>query len=104
MESIVESYLNFLYGPMSTVSKEIQGPNLPVEGDCRHNWIRDCMLESCDRAKINCLRRLKEMSAMNPFYQYRVDRFIDAITQTYEPTDDPGTVPGNELNDTHMGN
>jgi hypothetical protein len=34
---------------------------------------------------------------MNPFYQHRIDRFIDAITQTYEPTDYPGTIPGNEF-------
>jgi len=43
--------------------------------------------------KINCLRKLREQTAMNPFYQYRIDRFIDAITQTYEPTDKPGMVP-----------
>ena len=30
------------------------------------------------------------MTAMNPFYQYRIDRFVDAITDTYEPTDKPG--------------
>lgn len=97
METIVESYLNFLYGPVSKIERDIRGPNLPVETDCRHNWIRDCMLEADNRMKINCLRRLKEMTAMNPFYQYRIDRFIDAITQTYEPTDAQGTVPGNQL-------
>ena len=99
METLIESYINFLYDPNYQVSKEIQGPNLPVERDNRPNWIRECMLLQVHTEQINCLRRLKEMTAMNPFYQYRIDRFIDAITQTYEPTDEPGTVPGNELND-----
>lgn len=100
MENLVESYINFLYDPEYQESKEIQGPNIPVEQDNRPNWIRDCMLLNVNTEQINCLRRLKEMTAMNPFYQYRIDRFIDAITQTYEPTDEPGTVPGSELNDT----
>lgn len=90
--SLLETYINYLYDPSYQVSKEIQGPNIPIEQDCRPNWIRDCMLEGDDHKKINCLRRLKEMTAMNPFYQYRIDRFIDAITQTYEPTDDPGFI------------
>jgi len=99
MEPLIESYINFLYDPEYQVSKEIQGPNIPVEQDNKPNWIRDCMLLQVNTEQINCLRRLKEMTAMNPFYQYRIDRFIDAITQTYEPTDEPGTVPGSELND-----
>ena len=97
METLLESYINFLYDPNYQISKEIQGPNIPVEHDNRPNWIRECMLLDENKEQINCLRRLKEMTAMNPFYQYRIDRFIDAITQTYEPTDNQGTVPGNEL-------
>jgi hypothetical protein len=90
---IIGTYLNYLYGEMSHIENDIRGNNLPVEGDCKPNWIRECMLLSCDREKINCLRRLRETTAMNPFYKYRIDRFIDAITQTYEPTDEPGMVP-----------
>lgn len=91
--TILECYLNYLYGEMSFVEKEIRGSNLPVEGDDRPNWIRECMLLPEDGQKINCLRRLRETTAMNPFYQYRIDRFIDAITQSYEPSDKPGMVP-----------
>lgn len=96
-ENLTESYLGFLFSPMSQVSKTIRGPNVPVELDEKPNWIRECMLLPEDRSKIRCLRKLKETTVMNPFYQYRIDRFIDAITNTYEATDEPGTVPGNEL-------
>lgn len=90
---LLECYLKYLYGDESYVENDIRGANLPVEGDDRPNWIRECMMLECDREKINCLRRLREMTAMNPFYKYRIDRFVDAITQTYEPTDCPGMVP-----------
>lgn len=92
-ENITETYLKYLYDPHYQISKEIQGPNIPIEHDNRPNWIRECMLLDENIAKIGCLRRLKEMTAMNPFYQYRIDRFIDAVTQTYEPTDKPGYEP-----------
>jgi hypothetical protein len=95
MENIIESYLLFLY--QDPPAKEVRGTNIPVERDCKPNWIRECMLLGGDQEKIKCLRKLKETTVMNPFYQYRIDRFIDAITQTYEPTENPGTVPGNEL-------
>jgi len=91
--NLVECYINYLYDPSYQISKEIQGSNIPVEGDDRPNWIRECMMVEGERNKINCLRKLKEQTAMNPFYQYRIDRFIDAITQTYEATDKPGYSP-----------
>lgn len=97
MKTLLEDYINYLFDPNYQEAKTIRGANLPVEGDNRPNWIGECMQLESNTAKISCLRRLKEMAAMNPFYQYRIDRFIDAITQTYEPTDQPGTVPGNQL-------
>ena len=91
---ILENYLTFLFNPtLPREAKDWRGHNLPVEGDDRPNWIGMCMHLESDRAKINCLRKLKEQTAMNPFYQYRIDRFVDAITQRYEPTDKPGMVP-----------
>ncbi len=92
-ELVVESYINYLFDPAYSVEKEWRGNNLPVEEDDRPNWIRECMLLDCDKKKIMCLRKLRETAAMNPFYQHRIDRFVDAITQTYEPTDEPGMVP-----------
>jgi len=98
---LLECYIDYLYDDNKLISKEIQGPNIPIEHDNRPNWIRECMLEEHAREKINCLRRLKEMTTMNPFYQYRIDRFIDAITQTYEPTRKPGYAP--DLSNHHSG-
>lgn len=87
--SNVNSYLSKLY---QTYEQEIRGENKPIE-DCdnRPNYIGMCMhMMETAQEKIGCLRKVREMTAMNPFYQYRIDRFIDAITDTYEPTDKPG--------------
>jgi len=97
MESVIESYLKFLYSPEYHTAKEIQGSNIPIEHDEKVNWIGQCMALESDKMKINCLRKLRDQVAMNPFYQYRIDRFVDAITQTYEATDQQGTIPGNEF-------
>lgn len=92
-ELIIEGYINYLFDPDYSVEKEWRGNNLPVEHDCKPNWIRECMLLDCDREKIMCLRKLRETTAMNPFYQHRVDRFIDAITLDYDPSGNDGMVP-----------
>lgn len=98
MKILLETYLQYLYNPLlPSTSKEWRGHNLPVEGDEKPNWIRECMVLENDRMKINCLRRLREQTAMNPFYQYRIDRFIDAITGSYEASVEPGILPGNDL-------
>jgi hypothetical protein len=78
----VSGYLEYL--------NEDRGPSFPIEGDYKPNYIRTCMMQEDDRVKIRCLRKLKELTAMNPFYQYRIDRFVDAITNTYERTEEPG--------------
>jgi len=88
---LTESYLDKLY---RTYEQEIRGDNKPIEDvDHRPNYIGMCinMMES-PQMKISCLRKLKELTAMNPFYQHRVDRFIDAINDRYEPTEEPGFV------------
>ena len=84
--NLTESYLHHLN------EMEIRGENKPIENpDRRPNYIGMCMNEMPDdRMKIKCLRRVRELTVMNPFYQYRIDRFIDAITDRYEPTDQPG--------------
>ena len=97
MNILIENYLDQLYQDNRDKAKEIQGHSLPVEGDDKPDWISQCMSIPCDRKKINCLRKVRDMAAMNPFYQYRIDRFVDAITQTYEPTVEPGTLPGSEF-------
>lgn len=93
MHNITECYLNYLYGDESFIENDIRGDNLPVEHDDRPNWIRECMMLEQDREKINCLRKLRETTAMNPFYKYRIDRFVDAITQNYDPSGNNGMVP-----------
>jgi hypothetical protein len=84
--NLTESYLHHLN------EMEIRGENKPIENpDRRPNYIGMCINEMPnDRMKIKCLRRVRELTAMNPFYQYRIDRFIDAITDRYEPSDKPG--------------
>jgi len=103
MIPIVENYLQLLNKDLRPTAREWQGPNLPVEGDNRPNWIRQCTMLEDKRAKINCLRKLREQAAMNPYYQHRIDRYIDEITNTYEPTDEPGTIPGNEFMASRVG-
>jgi len=83
-----------IYKLYQTYEQEIRGENKPIEDvDHRPNYIGMCinMMET-PQMKIKCLRKVKEMTAMNPFYQYRIDRFVDAITDTYEPTTKPGFV------------
>lgn len=101
---LLENYLQLLFTDKRSQAKEWRGANNPVDGkDYRINWIGECMRLEGDRMKIRCLRKLREQTAMNPFYQYRIDRFIDAITNTYEPTEKPGTIPGNEFRASRVG-
>ena len=98
MKPLVENFLKQLYIDMRPHAEEWNGPNIPVGDDAdRPNLVRKCMTLESDRMKINCLRKLRDQAAMNPQYQAKMDRFVDAITQTYEPTDQPGTIPGNEF-------
>ena len=86
---LTENYLKQLY---QTYQQEIRGDNKPIEDvDNRPNYIGMCMnMMETPQLKIKCLRKVKEMTVMNPFYQHRIDRFVDAITDTYEPTSKPG--------------
>lgn len=95
---LIENYLQFLNTDKRADAKEWRGPNIPYGDDSnRPNLIRQCMTLESDKMKINCLRKLRDQVAMNPFYQARLDRFVDAITGIYEPTSEPGTIPGNEF-------
>ena len=45
MKILLETYLQYLYNPLlPSTSKEWRGHNLPVEGDEKPNWIRECMV------------------------------------------------------------
>jgi hypothetical protein len=90
---IIEGYINYLFDPDYSIEKEWRGNNLPVEEDNRPNWIRECMMLEGDGEKIRCLRKLRETAAMNPFYQHRIDRFVDAITQNYDASGNNGMAP-----------
>jgi len=85
--------MNFLEGYLQYLNEhkiEWRGINLPIERDQKPNYIGRCMSLESDQIKIRCLRKLKELTAMNPFYQYRIDRFVDVITGRYERTSEPG--------------
>jgi len=99
-----EMYLGALMGDYREYGKEWQGPNIPYGDDSnRPNLIRKCTMIESPQLKINCLRKLRDQAAMNPFYQHRIDRYIDEITDTYEPTEKPGTIPGNEFKTSGVG-
>jgi len=89
--TLTENYLKTLY---TTFEQEIRGDNKPIEDvDRRPNYIGMCMnMLETPQEKIGCLRKVREMTVMNPFYQHRIDRFIDAITDSYEPSNKPGFV------------
>jgi hypothetical protein len=104
MTILTENYLDFLNRDQRALAKEWRGPNIPYGDDSnRPNLIRQCTMLESSKMKINCLRKLRDQAAMNPFYQYRIDRYIDEITDTYEPTDKPGTIPGNEFKTSGVG-
>lgn len=99
-----EDYMNFLGIDTRTTAKEWRGPNIPYGDDSnRPNLIRKCTMLESSQLKINCLRKLRDQAAMNPFYQARIDRYVDEITDTYEPTEKPGTIPGNEFKTSGVG-
>ena len=101
---LVENFLKSLYTDKRTAAKEWRGANNPYGDDSnRPNLIRKCMTLEGNRQKINCLRKLRDAAAMNPFYQARLDRFVDAVTDIYEPTPEQGTIPGNEFKPTAVG-
>lgn len=103
-EGLVENFLQALYTDMRAQAKEWRGNNIPTgDEDNRPNLIRKCFTLESNRQKINCLRKLRDQAAMNPFYQARLDRFVDAITGIYEPTDQQGTIPGNEFKQSNVG-
>ena len=104
MSNLLENFLQSLYTDMRPQAKEWRGANRPTGDDSnRPNLIRQCFTLESNKMKINCLRKLRDEAAMNPFYQARLDRFVDVITQTYEPTNEPGTIPGNEFKETAVG-
>jgi hypothetical protein len=101
---VIDDFLNMLYTDNRPQAKEWRGANIPYGDDSnRPNLIRKCMTLESNRQKINCLRKLRDQVAMNPFYQARLDRFVDAITDIYEPTKEQGTIPGNEFKPTAVG-
>ena len=102
--NLLENYLDFLYTDIRGQAKEWRGPNIPYGDDSnRPNLIRKCFTFESNRQKINCLRKLRDQAVMNPFYQARLDRFVDAITGIYEPTNQQGTIPENEFKHSNVG-
>jgi len=102
--TLIENFLQSLYTDNRPQAKEWRGTNIPIgDEDNRPNLIRQCMTIEGNRQKINCLRKLRDQVAMNPFYQARLDRFVDAITDIYEPTNKQGTISGNEFKPSTVG-
>lgn len=75
--SLLENYL-------TTLHEYDEEPNLI--GYCINTY------SECPQKQISCLRVVQRIAGLNPQYQHRIDRFIDVITGTYEPTDEPGIM------------
>jgi hypothetical protein len=57
-----------------------------LEYDDQPNWIGRCIRQNpdCKMKQIKCLQTVKEYAAANPFYQYRIDRYIDRIMNNWD--------------------
>jgi len=100
---LLENYLQLLNTNNSSQAKEWRGSNIPYGDDSnRPNLVRECMTLESDKMKINCLRKLKDQVAMNPQYRDKIDRWVDAITDSFEPSPKEGTPPGNELTESNL--
>lgn len=53
--------------------------NILQEYEDKPNLVGYCMSFDCKKKKIKCLNKLKQIAAMNPFYQKRIDRYVDTI-------------------------
>ncbi|MHA2182180.1 MAG: cupin domain-containing protein, partial [Promethearchaeota archaeon] len=57
-----------------------------LEYDEQPNWIGGCIrkFDGMPQHQIKCLQAVKEYASANPFYQYRIDRYIDRIMNNWE--------------------
>jgi mannose-6-phosphate isomerase-like protein (cupin superfamily) len=69
-----------------------------LEYEEQPNWIGYCVrsYEGQPETQVKCLQAVKEYAAANPFYQYRIDRYIDKIMDNWDgssevpyPTENP---------------
>lgn len=61
-----------------------------LEYDEQPNWIGYCVrtYQANPGTQIKCLQAVKEYAAANPFYQYRIDRYIDRIMDNWDGSSD----------------
>ena len=94
-EQAINDYLDFISeGDQSVITEE--GAVLPnelihmLEYDERPNWIGNCIrkYDGEPNSQIKCLQAVKEYAAANPFYQYRIDRYIDRIMDNWDGMSD----------------
>ena len=90
-DTAIDEYLDF--NTESNLSGIInEGAPLPnelilmLEYDERPNWIGNCIrkYDGLPRSQVTCLQAVKEYAAANPFYQYRIDRYIDRIMDNWD--------------------
>ena len=90
-EEAINDYLDFITeSDQSGIIND--GAPLPnelitmLEYDEQPNWIGYCIREYEGRPPLQCkcLQAVKEYAAANPFYQYRIDRYIDRIMNNWE--------------------
>ncbi len=110
-DEAIDDYLSFITeNDGGGVRKE--GAPLPnelihmLEYDERPNWIGGCIrkYEGSPGLQIKCLQAVKEYAAANPFYQYRIDRYIDRIMSNWENQSDlPYPQPNPDEREINLG-
>ena len=74
--------MNLLEHYLKTLQEYENAPNLI--GYCINTY------SECPQKQISCLRIVQRIAAQNPFYQQRIDRFVDTIKKRYEPSEESG--------------
>jgi hypothetical protein len=91
-DDAINQYLDFINENDDSGGVRNKGAPLPnelinvLEYDEQPNWIGYCVRAYQDSpdTQIKCLQAVKEYAAANPFYQYRIDRYIDRIMNNWD--------------------
>lgn len=110
-DTAINDYLDFITERCEAGIKD-DGAALPnelirvLEYEEQPNWIGYCMrsYEGKPGVQVKCLQAVKEYAAANPFYQYRIDRYIDRIMQNWENQSDiPYPQPNPDEREVNLG-
>lgn len=109
-DQAINQYLDFISEDRDAIFDEHAPlPNELInilEYDERPNWIGYCVreYEGNPGTQVKCLQAVREYAAANPFYQYRIDRYIDVILGRRGNQDDlPYPQPNPDSREINLG-